>query len=490
MSFLSGIEDKTSSVMNSKNINQLFSIDHSNIWHPFTQEKLNPTKFIVKSAKNDILSVVDERGNQRELIDAISSWCVNIHGHCNKYINDRIKEQLDTLEHVIFAGFSHEPAIELIDKLRRILPRVDMTNLHETAPSLNRAFFSDNGSTAVEVAIKMAIQYWHNQGRENKKRIIALKDSYHGDTVGAMSSSGSGYHTQAFKSLLFPVDFVSSPAPKLGKRDKNLSAEEYDKFVELETQKAADQTIAEIEKLLQIHPNKYACIIVEPLVQAAGGMKFYSKEFLQKLRKLTRENKVLFIADEVFTGFGRTGDDFACKEAVIVPDIICLSKGLTGGYMPMSLTFCNDEIYSVFYDDSKLKAFFHGHSYTGNPLACAAANASYDLYVKEKRLDDVKFINQKMHLTLNIPEIKLHPLVRNLRILGGIAAIEFETARETSYFDGLGQLLHEKFLERGILLRPLGNTLYFLPPYTISISSLEHCLSSLKEVINELDYDI
>lgn len=490
MSFLTNLNEKKTTVSSSKSINQLFSIDHSNIWHPFTQEKLFPVKYLVKSAKNEILNVVDERGNEFELIDGISSWWVNIHGHCNKYINEKIKEQIDKLEHVIFAGFTHEPAIELADRIRRLLPRIDMTNPHETAPALNRVFFSDNGSTAVEVAIKMAIQYWHNQGKENRKRVIALKDSYHGDTVGAMSSSGSGYHTQAFKSLLFPVDFVSSPAPKFGKRDKNLSMQEYDKFVEAEIQKASDQTISEIEKLIQLHPNKYACIIVEPLVQAAGGMKFYSKEFLQKLRKLTRETGIIFIADEVFTGFGRTGDDFACKEAVIVPDIICLSKGLTGGYMPLSLTVCNDEIYSAFYDDSKLKAFFHGHSYTGNPIACATANASYDLYVNEKRLDDVKFINTKMRQALKVEEVQMHPLVRNLRFMGGIAAIEFETAKESSYFDGLGAHLHQKFLEKGILLRPLGNTLYFLPPYTITVHSLEHCLRSIKEVINELDYDI
>ena len=489
MDFLTHFEDNKAELNSSKGINQLFSIDHSNIWHPFTQEKLFPVKYMVKSAKNEILNVVDERGNEFELIDGISSWWVNIHGHCNKYINERIKAQLDKLEHVIFAGFTHEPAIELADRIRRLLPRIDMTNPHETAPALNRVFFSDNGSTAIEVAIKMAIQYWHNQGKENKKRIIALKDSYHGDTVGAMSSSSSGYH-QAFKSLLFPVDFVSSPAPQFGPRDKNLNMKEYDKFVEAEMQKAADQTIAEIEKLLQIHPNKYACILVEPLVQGAGGMKFYSKEFLQKLRKLSRENNVLFIADEVFTGFGRTGDDFACKEAVIVPDIICLSKALTGGYLPLSLTICNDEIYSAFYDDSKPKAFFHGHSFTGNPLACVAANASYDLYIKENRLDDVKFINTKMNQALKTEEVQMHPQVRNVRIMGGIAAIEFETNLGSDYFHGLGSYLHEKFLEKGIYLRPLGNTLYFLPPYTITVHSLEHCLRSIKEVINELDYNI
>ena len=472
------------------NVNQIFTTDHNNIWHPFTQQKLSPTKFAVKSAKNEILNVIDDRGNEFELIDGISSWWVNIHGHCNKYINDAIKAQLDVCEHSIFAGFTHEPATDLISKLRRILPRVDMTNLKKNAPLLNRAFFSDNGSTAVEVAIKMAVQYWHNEGKENKKRIIALKDSYHGDTVGAMSTSGSGYHTYAFKSLLFPVDFVSSPSPHLGPRDKNLSIEEYESFVEAESLRAADQTIAEIEKLLQIHPNKYACIIVEPLVQAAGGMRFQSKVFLQKLRKLTREHGVIFIADEVFTGFGRTGDDFACKEAVIVPDIICLSKGLTGGYLPMSLTFCTDNIYEAFHDDSKMKAFFHGHSYTGNALACAAANASYDLYVNEKRIEDVQFINAKMKQALKVPEIQAHPMVKNLRIMGAIAAIEFEAGKDEGYFSNMNAYLTDKFISKGILLRPLGNTLYFLPPYTITVGALEYTLDTIKEVINELDYSL
>lgn len=470
-----------------KTLNQLFAIDHANVWHPFTQQKLSPTKFLVKSAKNEFLNVVDEVGREKQLIDGISSWWVNIHGHCNKYINEKIKEQLDKLEHVIFAGFTHEGALELVDRICRILPRIDMTNLHDTAPSLNRAFFSDNGSTAVEVALKMAIQFWHNQGLENKKRIIAFKDSYHGDTVGGMSSSGT-FMNSAFKSLMFPVDFVSSPAPNFSKRDKNLSIQEHEDFIEKEITKAGEQSIKEIQKLLELHPNKYACIIIEPLIQGSGGMKFHSKEFLRSLRKLSRENNVLLIADEVFTGFGRTGDDFACKEAIIVPDIICLSKALTGGYLPMGLSFCTDEIYEAFHSDSRLKAFFHGHSYTANPLACAAAIASFDLYIKEKRLEDVKFINSKMNQSLKVPELLLHPALRNLRIMGSVAVLELETSKESSYFHELGPRLQESFMEKGILLRPLGNTLYFLPPYTISVSSLEYCLNSIKEVVCELNY--
>jgi adenosylmethionine-8-amino-7-oxononanoate aminotransferase len=472
-----------------KTTNQLFSIDHSNIWHPFTQEKLYPTKFLVKSAKNEMLNVIDEAGKETQLIDGISSWWVNIHGHCNKYINEKIKEQIDKLEHVMFAGFTHEPAIELVDRVRRILPRVDMTNLHDTAPTLNRAFFSDNGSTSVEVAIKMATQFWHNQNFENKKRIIAFKDSYHGDTVGGMSTSGT-FMNSAFKSLMFPVDFVSSPAPNFGRRDKNLSIAEHELFIEKEIEKAAKQSIKEIEKLLELHPNKFSCIIIEPLIQGSGGMKFHSVEFLRSLRKLSRENNVLLIADEVFTGFGRTGDDFACKEAIIVPDIICLSKALTGGYLPMGLTFCTDEIYEAFYSDSRLKAFFHGHSYTANPLACTAGIASFDLYIKEKRLDDVKFINSKMTRALKTPDLLLHPLVRNIRIMGAVAVIELETQKESNYFDEFGPILYQKFLSKGILLRPLGNTLYFMPPYTISVSTLEYCLKTIKEVISELEYTV
>jgi len=470
-----------------KNYNQLFSLDHANIWHPFTQEKLFPTKFLVKSAKNEFLNVIDDMGKEKQLIDGISSWWVNIHGHCNRYINERIKEQLDKLEHVMFAGFTHEPAIELVDRVRRILPRVDITYMHDIVPGLNRAFFSDNGSTAVEVAIKMAIQFWHNQNFENKKRIIAFKDSYHGDTVGGMSTSGT-FMNSAFKSLMFPVDFVSSPAPNFGKRDKNLDFEEYNNFTEEETDKAGKQSIKEIEKLLELHPNKYACIIIEPLIQGSGGMKFQNVQFLQALRKLCRENNILLIADEVFTGFGRTGDDFACKEAIIVPDIICLSKALTGGYLPMGLTFCTDEIYEAFYSDSRLKAFFHGHSYTANPLACAAGIASFDLYTKEKRLEDVRFINVKMSQSLMTAEFTMHPLIRNVRIMGAVLAIEFETKKESSYFDDLGLTLHKKFIEKGILLRPLGNTLYFIPPYTITVAALEHCLRSIKEVVNELEF--
>jgi adenosylmethionine---8-amino-7-oxononanoate aminotransferase len=452
------------------------------IWHPYTQEKLSERPFLVKSAEKEFLHILDADGNPQKIIDGISSWWVNIHGHSHPFINEALKQQIDKLEHVIFSGFTHEPAIQLVDGLLDLLPKIDSSSTKSR--TLSKAFFSDNGSTAVEVAIKMAIQYFYNEGQKRKKRIVALKDAYHGDTVGCMSASDTPVFHQAFKSILFPVHFISSPAAKVTKKIK------YSEQVKLEAQEEAEEkSFEDLYNLLSLYPNEFAAVIVEPLVQGAGGMKFYGVNFLKKLRKLCDNEKIFLIADEVFTGFGRTGEDFACSKALIVPDIICLSKALTGGYLPLGLSICTEEIYSAFYSDSRLKTFFHGHSFTANPLACTAALASLQVYKKENRLNDVKYLNLRYKRDLLESDLIENSLIEDIRIMGAIAVIEFKNqgSEREAYLNEIGPLLYKAFLERNILLRPLGNTLYFLPPYTISVDSLDYCLKTIKEVSRSLE---
>ncbi len=457
-------------------------IDQAHIWHPYTQHAIADKPLLVSRAQGEFIYVIDENGQEKKIIDGISSWWVNIHGHCNRYISDRIKEQLDKHEQVIFAGFTHEPAIQFIDKLLPLLPRADITSSSHNPRILTKAFFSDNGSTATEIAIKMAIQYWHNQGQQQRKRIIAFRDGYHGDTVGAMSVSNTPILHQPFKQLMFPVDLVDSPSPQLIKPNTHLNSRQQILVKEEAKELAEDNSLSQVIELIDKHPNQIAALIIEPLVQGAGGMKFHRSGFLQKLRKLCSDHGIIMIADEVFTGFGRTGMNFACSNAVIVPDIICLSKAITGGFLPMGLTVTTEEIYSAFHSESQLRTFFHGHSYTGNSLACAAALASLELYIKEDRLKDVQYIN----LIMNQEFKKLEELsiIKDIRIMGAIGVIEFNV--EGEYLADIGPVLAKAFLEKQILLRPLGNVLYFMPPYTISVDSLNYCMQSIKEVIREL----
>jgi adenosylmethionine-8-amino-7-oxononanoate aminotransferase len=469
---------------------ELYALDKEHIWHPYTQIKTAAQPLLVKYAKNEFLHVIDENGTEKKIIDGVSSWWLSIHGHNHSYINKRIKEQLDNFEHVIFAGFTHEPAIELVSKLIPILPKIDINadfNSYTRRRMLNKAFFSDNGSTAVEVAIKMAIQYWSNKGQSQRKQIIAFKDSYHGDTVGSMSTSDTPIFHQAFKSILFPVHFVSSPSAKVNYKliSKDLSFKHRQSIINEIQAQAEEKSLEELQEFIHRNSGQIAAVIIEPLIQGAGGMKFHSRKFLQKLRKICDQEEILLIADEVFTAFGRTGATFACEKAMIVPDIICLSKALTGGYLPMGLTVTTDRIYGEFYSDSKLKTFFHGHSFTANPLACAAAVASLEAYEQENRLRDVEFLNTRLIQELDSPEIKDLDIVRDVRIRGPLAVIEFEDEGET-YLADIGPRLAKTFLDRHILVRPLGNVLYFLPPYTISVKSLDYCLQTIKDVVLSL----
>jgi adenosylmethionine---8-amino-7-oxononanoate aminotransferase len=409
--------------------------DRRHLWHPYTQEKIAPLPIPVVRAKGVWLETEDGR----KILDGISSWWVNIHGHSHPILNQALKEQAETLEHILFAGFTHQPAVELAEKLLKVLPS-----------GLSRVFYSDNGSTAVEVALKMAYQFWLNRGAE-RKTFVALENAYHGDTFGAMAASDDSAFTKPFKSLLFNV---------------------------LRT----DGNIENLEKLFQEKSSEIAAIILEPILQGAGGMIVWSADFLKNVRELCNKYKILLIADEVLTGFGRTGKMFACEHAGISPDIICLSKALTGGYLPLGATVATEEIYQAFYDDDRAKTFFHGHSMTANPLACAVACASLDLFEKENCLAKVAFINRKFHERL--PKFSELSCVKEVRIIGAVGIIELNQG--DGYLANVGQILLKEFLERNILLRPLGNVLYFMPPYVIAEKELDWVIDEIEIVLNKL----
>jgi adenosylmethionine-8-amino-7-oxononanoate aminotransferase len=394
------------------------------IWHPYTQEATDAAPIEIDRGEGPYLYTRDGR----RLIDAISSWWVNLHGHAHPRIADAIAAQARKLEQVIFAGFTHEPAEELSTRLARFLPA-----------SLTRIFFSDNGSTAVEVAMKMAVQYWHNIGRPEKHRIVALEHAYHGDTIGAMSVSDDSPFTEAFRSLRIPSFRV---------RDAD-----------------------ELERMLASRHREIAAMIVEPLVQGAGGMLVYSAELLKRYRDLCSGHDVLFIADEVFTGFGRTGRMFACEHAGIVPDLMCVSKGLSGGFVPLAATIAAEKIHEVFYSEDRSRAFFHGHSFSGNPLGCAAAVASLSIFESEPVFERIAGI-ENVHRQ-RLAALKNHPAVAGVRMLGTIAAVELKAA-DAGYLSNLRASLYPFFIEQGVLLRPLGNIIYTVPPYVTPIEDLNY----------------
>lgn len=423
------------------------------IWHPFTQEALDPRPIRIVKAEGSYLFTEDGR----RLIDGISSWWVNIHGHCHPRIMNAIAEQSRKLDHVLLAGFSHEPAEELSRRLRTILP-----------PTLTHIFFSDDGSTAVEVALKMAVQYWQNAGHAEKKAIVALEHAYHGDTAGAMSVGDDSAFTEPFESMRFPVHRVYSAYCYRCPVGKTRATCDID-------------CIERLQKLLEEAGSTIAAVIVEPLLQGAGGMIVHPVEFLQRVRRLCSEHHVLLIADEVLTGFGRCGKMFACEAAGVEPDIMCLSKGITGGALPMGATACKGAIHEAFVSTDRTRTFFHGHSYTGNPIACAAAVASLDVFDTEpvfERIAEISRIHAK-----RLAEIKDHPAVGDVRSIGTVAAVELK-AGDAGYMSRLKPKLYEFFLNAGILLRPLGNVVYVLPPYVIAPGDL-NCVHD--KIVESLD---
>ena len=417
--------------------------DRQFIWHPYTSLAEPRENIVIESARGMYLKT--EGG--KELLDAVSSWWVNIHGHSNKKIAKALAKQAKTMEHVIFAGFTHKPAIELAERLLEILPN-----------NQDKLFYSDNGSTAVEVALKMCLQYWYNQ-KIGKKKIIALEGAFHGDTFGAMAVGERGLFTKPFQSYLFEVEFIPFPADN----EETITLEKFN---------------------LLVTKGDVAGFIYEPLVQGAAGMRIYSKEVLEQLIKIAKEHKALCIADEVMTGFGRTGKLFASDYMTLQPDIICLSKAITGGFMPFAATSCSTEVARAFQSTEVDKTLFHGHSYTANPLACAAALASLSLLKSDECQKNIQKI-ESMH-NLFREQISSHKKVKSVKSVGTIISIEIENG-ETSYLNSLRNKAYDFFLGKGILLRPLGNVIYILPPYIIKRSELKKIYKAIEAFLNSLE---
>lgn len=411
------------------------------IWHPYTQMKT--AGVLIPIVKGEGAHLIAEDG--KRYIDAISSWWTNIHGHAHPYIAKKVAEQLTQLEHVIFAGFTHPTAVELAERLLAILPA-----------NQTKAFYSDNGSTAIEVAIKMCLQYWNNQG-QTRTKMLAFKNAYHGDTFGAMSVSGRSAFTAPFDSLLFEVEFIDIPDA---------------------------ENIEHLKSQISNLKSQLSCFIFEPLVQGTAGMVMYEAKYLDELIAHCRQENVLTIADEVFTGFGRTGKPFATSHITEQPDIMCFSKGLTGGTMALGLTTCTQEIFNAFLSDDKLKTLFHGHSFTANPVACAAALASLDLFLDHATAKNIERI-KNAHAQF-AERIKHHPKIKALRQTGTIIAMEWDTGDNTSYFSSLRDRLYYYFLEAGIILRPLGNIIYILPPYCITDGDLNYIYSKIEQALEEI----
>ena len=412
--------------------------DHKYIWHPYTQmkdcEKLPP--LVIEKARG--IKLFDDKGNY--YYDTISSWWCNLHGHAHPKINAAIKKQLKTLDHVLLAGVTHKPVIQLAEKLVAIAPK-----------SLKKVFFSDNGSTAVESALKISFQYWQNVGKKKKQKFVALDLAYHGDTMGSMSVSG----VDLFNKVFSPLFFKSFKVPTPHRKTSYLAC------------------LKALEKLLKTKHQEIAALILEPLVMGAAGMIMYPKEYLSSAAKLARKYNVHLILDEVATGFGRTGKMFACQHANVLPDIMCLSKGLTAGYLPMGATLVTDKIYQAFYSATdKHKTFYHGHTYTGNPLACAAALASLEVFRQEKVLSRVSKLLPFFHQELE--KFRDLDVVADVRYLGLIGVLELKSNRALE--------IYQRGLKKHLLLRPLGNVVYFFFPLCINKSEIKQILESARQI--------
>ncbi|WP_313220596.1 adenosylmethionine--8-amino-7-oxononanoate transaminase [Stutzerimonas nitrititolerans] len=420
------------------------------LWHPCTQMKDHEQLPLIPIRRGEGVWLEDFDG--KRYIDAVSSWWVNVFGHSNPRINQRIKDQLDQLEHVMLAGFSHQPVVELSERLVALTP-----------PGLERVFYTDNGSTGIEVALKMSFHYWRNSGQPAKQRFVTLTNSYHGETVAAMSVGDVALFTDTYKPLL--LDTFKVPSPDCYLRPEGMSWEEHSRNM-----------FAHMERTLAEHHREIAAVIVEPLIQGAGGMRMYHPVYLKLLREACDRYDVHLIHDEIAVGFGRTGTMFACEQAGITPDFLCLSKALTGGYLPMAAVLTTDKLYQAFYDDySTLRAFLHSHTYTGNPLACAAALATLDIFEQDNVIEANKALAARMATaTAHLVD---HPHVAEVRQTGMALAIEMvaDKARKTPYpwQERRGLKVYQHALQRGALLRPLGSVVYFLPPYTITEEQID-----------------
>jgi adenosylmethionine---8-amino-7-oxononanoate aminotransferase len=437
----------------------LIDRDGKHLWHPYTQMLTRPDPLPITRGEGVYLFTEDGR----KILDGISSWWVNIHGHAHPKLNAALTAQARELEHVVFAGCTHRPAVELAERLAQVIPS-----------GLNRIFYSDNGSTAVEVAIKMALQYWRNRGEPQRQTFVTLHHAYHGDTVGAMSASDDSVFTHAFSPLLFPV--VRAHAPYCYRCPLGLRRES-----------CQIDCLSDLEEQLKTNGTQVAAVLVEPMLQGAGGMIVWPAEFLAGVRALCDKHSVLMIADEVLTGFGRTGLMFACEYASISPDILCLSKALTAGYLPLGVTAATEAIYEAFLSADRSKTFFHGHSYTANPLACAVAIASLDLFGESDIIGRVGRLEKQLRAGLE--PLRTLPRVGDVRVIGGVGVVELKNAElqgDEGYLDQIGPRLTAAFLERGLLLRPLGNVVYFMPPYAITDLETEWAIEQIRSVLTGL----
>ncbi|MDH5471879.1 MAG: adenosylmethionine--8-amino-7-oxononanoate transaminase [Gammaproteobacteria bacterium] len=425
--------------------------DLASVWHPCTQMKDHEWLPLIPIKKGEGVWLEDYDGNR--YIDAISSWWVNLFGHANPRINDAIKHQLDTLEHTIMGGFTHEPVINLSEKLIDITPQ-----------GLNHCFYADNGSSAVEVALKMSFHYWHNAGNTRKTKFINLANSYHGETLGALSVGDVSLYKETYKALL--LDVITAPSPDAYLREPGESKRDY-----------ALRSFAGMEQILQQHADEACAVIIEPMVQCAGNMRMYDAIYLNKLREACTKYNVHLIADEIAVGFGRTGKMFGCNHANITPDFMCLSKGLTGGYLPLSAVITTENIYQAFYDNyENLTAFLHSHSYTGNPLACAAALATLSIFKTDNVLENnIQLIDSMKQATEHFID---HPHVADVRQTGMILAIELIKDKQKKqpypWQERRGLTVYQHGLKNNAILRPLGNVIYFMPPYIITPEQIEY----------------
>ena len=423
--------------------------DLAHVWHPCTQMKDHESVPLIPLRAGSGVWLEDFTG--KRYVDGISSWWVNLFGHANPRINAAVRDQLERLEHAIFAGFTHEPAVRLAEELTRL------------APGLPRCFFADNGSAAIEVAVKMSFHFWRNAGRSRKTRFVTLGNSYHGETLGALAVGNVELYKSIYQPLL--MDVITVPSPDAFLRVPGTTEAQH-----------AERMFAQMEATLARHHEEVAAVIVEPLVQCAGGMRMYDPLYLKLLREACDRHAVHLIADEIAVGFGRTGTMFACEQAGIRPDYLCLSKGLTGGYLPLSVVLTTDTVYDAFYDEyTRLNAFLHSHSYTGNPLACAAANATLAIFREEPVLRRNRDTAARM--AASVAHLADHPNVAEIRQRGMILAIEVVKDRATrepfAWQERRGLRIYRHALEHGALIRPLGTTVYFMPPYVIEPEQIE-----------------
>ena len=417
------------------------------VWHPCTQMKQHEQFPLVPISRGDGVWLVDADGNR--YLDAVSSWWVNLFGHNNTRIKDAIKLQLDTLEHVMLAGFTHEPVVALSEKLAKLT-------------GLGHAFYGSDGASATEIALKMSFHYWRNTGKPNKTKFVSLQNSYHGETLGALGVTDVAIFKDTYAPLLMQSAQMPSPDFRLAETEE--SAENY-----------AMRCAEALENYLAAHHHEIAAFIIEPLVQCAAGMGMYHPAYITRAREICTQYEVHLIADEIAVGFGRTGTMFACEQANIKPDFICLSKGITGGYLPLSAVLTTDEVYQAFYDDSTIRGFLHSHSYTGNPLACSAALATLAIFesdnVLQTNLEKAAAIWAKMQVLTDLP-------IKHLRHQGMIFA--FDVVTQNAQFS---KQCYQAALQQNLLIRPVGNTVYFMPPYTITFDEINTMVTAAYQAV-------